>query len=297
MEPAIELSKTRDFGEAISDSFLFVRQNLKPLLSAFFIFCGFFLLAGTVIGIMQQMKASDMFNNIDTDGTFVTENRYDASFIIASILVGLLSLLFYIILPVTILSFMALYKEKGNVAPSNDELWGYIKYYFLKVLGGSILNFLLLMCGFLCCFIPGIYLYPILGLVFPIMIIENTTYGYAFSQSFRLIKEHWWMVFGVLFITGLLISICAGVLTIPFQAVNVWNIFLHKFNRVHISTFSIVIGTILRELALVLYILPTVALGICYFSLTEIKDATGLMGRINQLGDNNADTNAPAEEY
>ena len=58
--PAIELSKTRDFGEAISDSFLFVRQNLKLLLSAFFIFCGFFLLAGTVIGIMQQMKASMM---------------------------------------------------------------------------------------------------------------------------------------------------------------------------------------------------------------------------------------------
>jgi hypothetical protein len=301
MEPSIELSKTRDFGEIIADSFLFIRQNLKPLVSCFFVFCGFFLLAGAVTGVMQEIKAVTLMNNINTsDGGagIVTASRF-SQFGTEYFLQLLFVLLTYAAIPVTILSFMTLYKEKGNIAPTNEEVWGYFKYYFLKVLGGSIVNSIVLIVGFVFCLIPGIYFYPILGLVFPIMIVENTTYSYAFSMSFKLIKENWWTTFGALFITGLIVYICMAVVSIPFAAAGIWSLMFQPRHHRHVSlsVTSIVLGTIIRQAAHVLYILPFVALTICYFSLTELKHATGLMGRIDQLGDNKADPTAPAEEY
>ena len=39
----VEFRKVRDFGEVISDTFLFMKQNFKPLFKAFFYLCGFFL--------------------------------------------------------------------------------------------------------------------------------------------------------------------------------------------------------------------------------------------------------------
>jgi hypothetical protein len=300
MEPSIELSKTRDFGEIIADSFLFIRLNLKPLISCFFVFCGFFLLAGTVTAILQQIKANELLSSVDvSDGgaSAVVPSGFAARFGVTYFLQLLFLILTYTAITVTILSFMTLYKEKGNIAPTNEEVWGYFKYFFLKTFGANIVNSILLIIATMLCLIPGIYLYPILGLVFPIMIVENTTFGYAFNQSFRLIKENWWTVFGALFVTGLIVYICMAVVTVPFAAANIWSTFFHRGHHIHISMISIIVGTIIRQLSHVLYILPFVTLTICYFSLTESKHATGLMGRIDQLGNNTIAPDAPAEEY
>jgi len=296
MKPTIELAKTRDFGEIISDSFLFIRENFKQLLSCFFIFCGIFLLAGVISGVMLQIKMMDVIS--DSESPVLESGRGAwAAYGFDAIFAGIIALAGYITLTVTIISFMALYKQKGNIAPTNEELWGYIKYYFFKILGVGILNYIILIIAFILCILPGIYLSPILGLILPIVIVENASFGYAWDQSFRLIKENWWTVFGALFITELILGICSGVVNLPFQVVNVWSVFLHKIPNVHLSIFSVIIGSILKVLSMAFYILPLVTLGICYFSLTEAKDATGLMGRIDQLGKNEADPNTPAEEY
>src|SRR6202007_1524506 len=65
MDSKIELAKPRDFGEIISDTFAFVKQNLKPLLKYFFIFCGFFLLATGATEILTQIQALDRINNFN----------------------------------------------------------------------------------------------------------------------------------------------------------------------------------------------------------------------------------------
>ena len=297
MTPNIELAKTRDFGEIISDSFLFIRENFKQLLSCFFIFCGIFLLAGLVSSIMLQLKLTEVLTNFTQNNFDGTTSVWTGAYIFDTIFSAIIAVAGYITLSITIISFMALYKQKGNIAPTNEELWGYIKYYFLKILGVSILNYVLLIIAFILCVLPGIYLTPILGLMFPIIIVENAGFGYAWDQSFRLIKENWWKVFGALFITQLILGICSGIVNLPFQLTSVWSVFLHKIPNLHLSIFSVIMGAILKELSMVLYILPLVTLGICYFSLTEAKDATGLMGRIDQLGMTDADANKPAEEY
>jgi len=58
-----------------------------------------------------------------------------------------------------------------------------------------------------------------------------------------------------------------------------------------------ILTSVLGHVALVLYILPVITIALCYFSLNEQKEGTGLMARINQIGENKADNNLPAEEY
>lgn len=299
MEPNIELAKTRDFGEIIADTFLFIKQNFKPLLSCFFVFCGFFLLAGMVTGIMEQIRVSDLLNNAfsDPSGPISTTNRFSHIFELDTLLTLIFALLNHVTVMAAIMSFMALYKQKGNIAPTNAEVWVYFKYYFLRVTGGSILNFILIVIGMVFCLIPGLYLLPILSLILPIMIVENTSYGYAFSQSFRLIKENWWTIFGAIIIILLVGIIINSIATIPFSVVSVWSLFLHQVKQVHLSVTAIVLGSIMRQLMQVLNILSIVTAMICYYSLNEEKESTGLMGRIDQLGADHTDTNTPAEEY
>jgi hypothetical protein len=300
MSTKIELSKTRDFGEIISDSFLFIRENFMPLLKCFLIFCGFFLLASLVLTCLQQAKLIGLMNNTDPNSYSSNGDpfqRLSKFFGVQYFITIIFHLLSITAITVTILSYMAVYKVKGNLTPTTEEVWGYVKYHFFKTFGSIFLVAVMLIIGTVCCIIPGIYLYPILSLIFPVMVIENTGFGYAIGQSFRLIKQNWWATFGALFVTGLIVYVLTMVIVLPVSVANMGSLFLHRGKGVHLSPTLSIVSAILSTVCHVFYILPLVTLTLCYFSLTEIKDATGLMSRINQLGNNEANTDLPSEEY
>ena len=293
-QPNIELAKVRDFSAIINDSFLFFRQNLKPLLRSFFTFCGFFIAAAVITGIFQQLKIHAYLNE---NGIYDAPNNgilnYYKTWGVEAALSIFFMILSYTAIPVTVLCYITIYKEKGNIAPTNEEMWGYFKYYYLIILGCAILNAIIVFIGAVFCFIPGICLYPILALILPIMIIENTTYGYAFNQSFRLIKDNWWVTFGAMFIMALIVVITGSIISLPVTILNMLSLLQHMA----VGTIAAVLTAVISPLIMVLYILPVITLALCYFSLNEQKEGTGLMARINQIGENKNDESLPAEEY
>lgn len=295
MEPKIELVKTRDFGEIINDTFVFIGQNWKPLLKAYAVICGFFIVANLVVALLQQHKMIDAMQ---------TTNGYSAGYnfgyrlrsmfgvtYLLSFIFGILSLTSISLVP---LSFIALYKEKGNVAPEVEEVWGYFKHYFFRFLGSYIVISIVLIIGFVLCFIPGIYLFPILSLIFPIIVFENAELGYSWSKSFRLIKENWWSTFGALFVSGIITYAAAMVFIIPVTLFTVGSVFVSKTAP---SSSALILTTIISALCYVFYMLPTITAALCYFSLNEQKEGTGLMGRINNFGNDDLDAGLPKEEY
>ncbi|MFD0750490.1 hypothetical protein ACFQZS_10075 [Mucilaginibacter calamicampi] len=294
-QPNIELAKVRDFSAIINDSFLFLRQNFKPLLRSYFTFCGFFIVATIVASAMQQIKMLDLTGSIQGgqyEGPISRVSQFTQVGVTALITL-FFTLLTYTAIVVTVLSYMTIYKEKGNTPATNEEVWGYLKYYYFKIFGSTILNTILLIIGMVFCLIPGVWLYPILGLMFPIMIMENSSYGYAFNQSFRLIKDNWWTTFGALFIMGVIVGITAAIFSLPGA---LWTEFA-KLLHWPGGNIAAILTAVLTHLAMVLYILPIITLALCYFSLNEEKEGTGLMARINQIGDNKDQNNLPAEDY
>jgi hypothetical protein len=297
MEPKIELAKLRDFGEIISDTFQFIRQNFKEILKSFFIFCGFFLIALAAVSFMQQYKIMHVFNEANAGGP-QTFGSTMSDFWVSYAATMVISISTMCAITVTILSFMALYKQKGNVAPTTDEVWGYFKYYYLRILGGTLVIGLLVGAGFALCLIPGIYLFPILGLIFPIMVMENSSFGYAFNRSFQLIKENWWATAGAVLVIWIITYVMMAVITIPASAVNLASVWLRPQKIPQLSMGGILLAVILQAFTQILIIIPTVGISLCYFNLAEHKDGTSLLDRINKFGSNPGEqTNLPTEEY
>ena len=295
MTPNLELAKIRDFGEIVGDSFLFLRQNFKPLLRTFFTFCGFFVLASIVTAIVQQLNMREIVGNIEPGSynSTLSNIRQLSTFGITAILNIIFLLLTYTSIPVTILSYIVLYKEKGNTAPTNEEMWGYFKYYYLKILGAVILNGIILVIGLVFCILPFFWLYPIVGLILPIIVMENASYGYSFNQAFRLVKDNWWTTFGAMFVMGIIVGVAGAIVTVPASLWNQISLISHWPG----GKIAAVLTAILSHVALVLYILPVITLALCYFSLNEGKEATGLMARIDRIGETDSKPNLPTEEY
>jgi hypothetical protein len=296
MEPKIELAKLRDFGEIISDTFQFIRQNFKDLLKNFFIFCGFFLIALAASSFLQQIKMMRVFNEASIGAPRTFSSSMPDFWITYSVSM-LLPLVSICAINVTVLSYMALYKQKGNIAPTTEEVWGYFKYYYFKILVGSLIVAVLLIPAFLLCLIPGVYLFPILGLIFPIMIMENTSFGYAFNRSFQLIKENWWATAGAVLVIWIITYVMIAAVTIPASAVNMASVLLKSQKVPQLSIGTVLFSAILGSVAQVLIIIPTIGVSLCYFNLAEHKEGTSILDRINKFGAQGQQDNLPSEEY
>jgi hypothetical protein len=296
MQPNLELVKPRDFGEIINDTFIFIRQNFKPLLKYFFIFCGFFLLATAATSIVNQVKLMSSYNNLNSDTLGNAPSPF-AFFNLGYFITLIFMWLEYTAISVTVLCYIVLYKQNGNAVPGIDEMWGYFKFYYFKILGCSFILSLLLIAGFVFCLIPGIYLSPIFALIPTIMIIENTNFGYAFNQSFRLIKDNWWVTFGAMIVIYIVLYVASMIIILPTTIINAVNIFSHFTKGSNISITATIISTVLQQIIHVFHILPVIAISLCYFNLTESKEGTGLLDRINKFGNINPDTNIAPEEY
>ncbi|MFD1258473.1 hypothetical protein ACFQ3S_16830 [Mucilaginibacter terrae] len=293
----IELAKTRDLGETISDTFVFVKQNFKPLFKAVFTFCGLLLLATAVTYSLQQVKLFEYQKRIfDNQGFQSFDTMFDR-FGIEYFLSMFFIMLNYSLMTNVVLSFMALYKQKGNIAPTNNELWDHIKYYFIRIFVGTFVLSILSVLATVLCIAPGVYVSPIFGLVFPIIIMENTSFTYAFNRSFNLIKNNWWTTFGTLFVMMLIVYIGYMIFSFPTIIITVINALTHGTKTAATSAPVLIVITLVQQLGQVLFILLLVALGLCYYNLNEIKEGTGLNDRINQFGTHHPDSNLPAEEY
>jgi hypothetical protein len=298
MEPNIELAKPRDFGEIISDTFLFIRQNFKGLLKSFFIFCGFFMIASAISMSMVQLRLQQLTSSL-TPGRSIGPTSFDtiSEFFVNWLLLMVFGLCMLSTNLLVVICYIALYKQKGNVAPTTPELWSYFKYYFIRLFFSLLLILVMLMVGYMLCLIPGIWLFPIFGLIFPIMIIENASFGYAFSRAFKLISNNWWVTAGAVFIFWVVTYCLVLFISIPTSIMNVSSVFLHPEKTPVLSTWQIIFTTVLQQLMQVFLIIPTIGICLCYFNLTESKDGTSLLNRIGKFGEQPTQPDLPKEEY
>ncbi|GAA4330775.1 hypothetical protein GCM10023149_36190 [Mucilaginibacter gynuensis] len=295
MTPKFELRSIRDFGQIISDSFTFLKDNFKPLFIPLIVICGAFTLLGTVaysfmqMGMMNMMDIKNQPNpNVFRSGIF---NDYFLGMGLYYVAVGL----YYFLIFLVTFSYIAVYREKKEQEkPTLEEVWGYVKYYFLRCIGSSFLLILLTIVGFVLCVIPGIYVSTVFALAMPIMIFENTSFSFAFSKCFKLISNNWWMTFGIIFVVSLIIGFAAGIASLPITLITVLKLFLvlKSFTTPLLVFFAFLVNVMYLS-----YSLLAIALSLCYFSYTERQEGTGLLDRINNLGKDDDASHLPTEQY
>jgi len=294
MENKVEFKKRREFGEIISDTFLFIKQNFKPLMTAVLYLCGLFLIAGLISSIMAQLQIVGAMEGIKRGSEY---NRFTTlyNFGVGYSFVVIFMVFSYASFYVTVLSYISIYIQKGNVAPTVDEVWAYYKYYFFRVLGSGILMTVFLVVCFILCIVPGIWVFPAVSLFYPIMVIENAGLGYSFNRCFKLVTDEWWITAATMIVVSIITVACSYVIQIPAMIIAMASAFTHLEQPIT-KTYAIV-TSLAQQLSQVFMIIPIISTTLIYFNLVERKENTGLLSRIESLGQTTAPDNSTPEEY
>lgn len=295
MKEKLEFRKLREFSDLIGDTIVFIRQNFKPLIKAVFCFCGIFIVGGIISMVIQKMATPTDMSVAYSYGARMSATVFTWQYLLLMIF----SLLNYTSLYVTVLSYIAIYIQKGNVAPTIDEIWAYFKYYFLRMFGSLFTMVLLLGLCFLLCLFPGVYMFPSFCIFFPIMIIENGSFSHSFSRSYSILKNEWWITAAVLIIIYVITFAASFIIQIPTFALTIIETIAHLKGGNPFNLTYTVIEAVFAYLAQILMIIPIICATLIYFNLVERKESSGLLARIDGLGQSHhtPPTESIPEEY
>ncbi len=292
-EQKIELRKIRDFSEIINDTFVFIRQNIKPLLISFLGIAGVFMLAAAIINGVFQSQMGNIFKDIFTRST--TSSTAIFSFFSGTyFLLMAIAWMNIVAMKVSITAYMKVYDAKGGETPTMPEVWNEFKKYYLKVLIYSIPIILLIAVGCLFCLVPGVYLWVVLMPFEMLLMVEDRSFGDAFNRCFIIIKQNFWTALGIYFVSYLIYYFCSAIIG---GMMGLIGGAIGYFTTENLAGTIGIFTSILNIFSFVFFIIYFVAVVLNYFSLSEKYDGTGMMKRLNSLGDTTTTFNATEEQY
>lgn len=292
-EQKIELRKIRDFGEIINDTFVFIKQNFKPLTVAFLGIAGVFMLAAAIVNGVYESRMGNVLRDIFLQGSspeVVTTSFYWTTYS----LVIVLAWLNITAMKVVVIAYMKVYDIKNKEFPSMEEVWTEFKKYFFKVLIFVLPLIILYFFGLLLCFIPGIYLLVVLVPFEMLIMVEDLSFSEAFSRCFVLIKNHFWMSLGIYIVCYLIYTVCAAIVG---GVVGIPGALISYFTTKDVGGTVGLVTSIFNVFSYLFYIIYLIAATLNYFNLAERNDGTGMLNRLDNLGKNQGEFTQNEEQY
>ncbi|MFL1896726.1 hypothetical protein ACJRPK_13555 [Aquimarina sp. 2-A2] len=282
----INFRQKRELGDIINDTFSFLRNHAKAMLTVLAKTATIpFLLAVVATGYYTQVS-SKIFN----PGGYSPYDIGDTGTIfIAMLFLFITMILFYAVLFSTVLHYIKAYIRDEN-AIDVDEIKNQVSENFMKFLGLGILSSLMVGFGFMLCFLPGIYFYVPLSLVFAIMVFEGGSTTDVISKSFELIKGQWWVTFGTLLVVGVLVSLIGLIFSVPAMIYTFSKGFVAASESSYLDSADSIdwiyvgLNTLSSAAQYILYTISAVASAFIYFNLHERKYNTGALEEINTIG-------------
>jgi hypothetical protein len=288
--PPIVLLQQRDFGQKINASFDFAIKNLGPLAkSVLFIAGPPALLSGIAQGMFQSRLLTTGVESTAM-GSLYQYLTLEYFFVI------LFSSIAYFLCYAAVSSYMVLYEERGaEVKFTPGDVWQKIGESLSVAVVAQILSLIIILVGFLCLFIPGIYLAVCLQLFMMVVIREKLSATDSLKRSRKLVDGKWWSTFGLVVI----MSIIAGIIGMVFQ----FPVFFATFFTALGLGNGIASSPVVMIVASVVSIVGSnfvnglvwIAVGFQYYNLVEKQDGSGLRSEIESLG--SREVQRPGEEF
>jgi len=210
----IEFKKKRELGDILQDTFAFMRNEFKSFFNVFFKIVGPFLVVMMISLVLYMWFAADMLN---TNNLAATNEIGDAPgapqfFALFFYLISLLTV--YAMSQSTILHYIKSYTEgKGTI--NYEQIRTDVYASFWSFIGMMFLVSICVGIGILLCCIPGVYLWVPLSLSFSLMVFKQIGVGEAFTESFTLVKDHWWITFATLFVMAIIVGVASYAFALP----------------------------------------------------------------------------------
>jgi len=240
----------------------------------------------------------------------------------------ILMIVFFIISSVmsiaTINNYIILYGEKQTNHIEVSEVWervrstfwmyfGTMFFFSLLAIGVYAVLFIvallatispgLMFLGVMLLFCGIFYLVVSVSLTFIVRAYEKKEFFDAIARSFKLVQGKWWSTFGLIMVLYFVMMTISYIFIIPWYAVT----FVSAMHNTSVDTFqepspmwemmTIVFFTLYYLAQMVLSSLPNIGIAFQYFNLVELKEAKGLMSKIDTLGQSQTPLSAPDEQY
>lgn len=290
-EQKIDLRRVRDFSENISDTFLFIKQHFKSLLYSFVAIAGIFMLSTAIAGGLYQSQFGEIFKDIlsGSKRQLETMQVYGVRYFI---LIGL-SILNLVAMQVVVAAYMKLYAQNGQ-APTVEVVWGEFRKYYLKVVVLSLPVYLLILIGMVFCLLPGFYLGVVLMPFQVILVMEDKSMSAAFNRCFSIIKNNFWTSFGIYVVVYIIYAV--GAMFISSIAAVISGLLSYLTTKDISSTIGVA-TSILNIFSYIFYVIFFVSIVLHYFTLVEQFDGTGIINRLEKLGNDHPDFGNIQEQY
>lgn len=285
MKQRIILQEERDFGSKINATFMFIKQEFKPLLTSLaYTVLPFSLLTGVVYGLFNADLYGGMGLQLQEgiSRTPTILDQYKAMFTGTGIVLMCLYIVSYLFLFSVVLSYMKLY-HSGKTEISPSDVWNESVRHIPRLVVLYIVTAFIVIAATFLLFIPGIYVGVILSLSASILIFEDGSLQYTISESFSIARGKWWSTFGLLLVLGLLTGVMSLAFSLPITIYNSSLILApENSNRILSSALGVIYATGTHLLNVII----VVGTAFQYFNLNERKYATKLIHDIDSIGQN-----------
>lgn len=287
----INFKKERDLGSIISDTFKFIRHEYKSIFRLYIRHVGWLLLLVVAMSTYYQYKSLNITGDFINNGNpqdFLLEMVSETG--LAILLLSLTSIAYSALSITTINSIIKSYvNNDGEI--KDEDVRQFIGQYFGNTLLSLIMVGILIFIGFLLCVLPGIYLIVPLSVIFPIIVFQEKSFSDAFTESFKLIKQNWWITFATLIVITLLIWLISSLFQLPIVIMSAIETFT-SIEETGTPTTSNLAGNwlymtfyVLASLAqYILGIVTLISMVFIYFNLNEYHNKTGTLEDIDRIG-------------
>lgn len=285
VEP-VRLRQVRDFGQIISTTFVFLRQEWRPLVRAILtiglpasVIGGF--LAGGTLGSMQNYRYS---------GNDPSELMGMLSSGLVLMIPGILILAVGWLFVVSMVhEYIRAYHLNEHHGMTTGELARRGASQIGPYFGAGFLSALLMIVGMLLCILPFFYVWTVLSLALIAHAIERTGGSGALGRSNQLVKGDFWPTLGLLLVISLINMFINGALQLPFSIVGIVvgiNTGLDSIDGGNAglptwyATFNAIATAVQWCFQMLTYPIVVVCMSLKYFSRVEETEGHGLREKI-----------------
>jgi len=311
----IEFQKARDSTNKMNATFEFLKQNFKPFFKSLLFIAGPPMLVGSVLAGSLYSGYFGFIGNMSRNqgNPDVITDYLDSPMLWVEItLAVLLMFLSGVMIVAVVYNYMMEYDARKSNDIDVNTIWERVRnslpMYFgtiflywilliaayllviLVIIGATAISPWLAFFGGVAVFIGFMYAIISLSLLFIIRAYEKIGFFEAMSRCFTLIRDKWWSTFGLLVILSLVQSTISSLFLIPWYI----NFFVSMMHSIDGNPFqepsftqeliNNIFMTLYFIVSFLLYSLPLIALAFQYFNLVELKEAKGLLSRINTIG-------------
>lgn len=279
----VNFNKKRDFSDVLNVTFGFLRQEFKPFYTTIITYTIVPLIAVAIISVFANVNSlSNTFQNIFENNPEAMEPNLLAFFLLIVV-----SLIAQVMVMGMTYEYMILYKREGRGNFTGADVFnGFVKH-FLGIVGFSFLAGIIVFFAFLFFLIPGIYISVVLSLLIIVKMNENAGFSTSWGRSFQLIKNNWWLTFGLLIVAYIILYMISIVFSIPAAIFGVaTGLTMAAGEAESISKVALTAVTLISTLGQSwTYCIVYLVIGSHYFSLDANENSDTLMDRINKIGE------------